>query len=336
MQFLFYVISGENHNLDRLPNICQTKSFNIKSEKTKHIIGNLPNVCKTKIPEDSKEDLGDSKKTYTLHHCSDICSLRKKCITSSEQCRHKFGTISTNSTTPLPKCQELLKKNTYVNDNVILHFTGIYRQYFKAQIPDTLFCTKLRNREWWPGREFFNFTSERCDSNKPSVFANKLLIPIFKNNHWSLCVRFKTVGTSETHDWEFIYLDSLNNAETFNETMGKITNRTSLAWNMSSLRIDALKKRTNVSSYTRRMCVTPKQEELECGCRLLFHMYLAMLSNTASELESNVRKLHRVESLSRNVRRWAYNIMNDDLSVCVPPGWFLITPDDDVSENIGK
>jgi len=280
--------------------------------------------------------LDDSKKTCTLHHCSDICSLSKRCSTSSVQCRHEFGTIATNATTPLPKCQELLKKNTYVNDNVIHHFTGIFRRYFKAQIPDTLFCTTLKNREWWPGREFFDFTSDCCNSNKPSIFAHKLLIPIFKNNHWSLCVRFKTMGTSGANDWDFIYLDSLNNAEVFNEAMGKITNRTSLAWNMRSMRIDPLKKKTNVSSYTRRMCITPKQEELECGCRLLFHMYLAMLSNTASELEANVRKLHCVESLSKNVRRWTYNIMNDDLSVCIPPGWFLITPDDDVSDNIGK
>lgn len=363
-KLLFYILLGNYHILGNLPNICdpislldestsgeseiafglfngsknsstlhQTKLLKQNSGEKKHIFGNLSKICKTEIPQDSLHVLLEHNNSHTIHQCSNICSLNTKSSTASEQCRHKFGASNKSK---LLKGQQLLKKNTYVKDDIIHHFTEIFRRYFKAQISDTMFCESVKRREWWPGSEYFDFSTDGCTSNKPSIFANKLLIPIFKINHWSLVARFKTVETSRTHDWDFIYLDSLNNSEMFNEAMGNITNRTSLARNIPSLKANPLKKGTNVPSYTRRVCITPKQEELECGCRLLFHMYLVMISNTASELELNVKKLHCVESLSKNVRRWAYNVMNDELSMCIPPGWFLLTHCDELSENIGK
>ena len=192
---------------------------------------------------------------------------------------------------------------------------------FDAQIADTQFCNSLDHGDWWSGRKFFNFAKLKSPTTKPSVLAQKLMIPIFKNSHWTLCLRYASTIPEVDHDWKFYFLDSLNSETNYQATMTRITNCTSLHWKRELVH-KISEQHIDPDSYTETMVVVPQQSELDCGSRLMIHMLLAALTNSPQELQQHIQQLEKVPDLSQRCRQWVHDIVSHQCPLGQLPSWF--------------
>lgn len=216
---------------------------------------------------------------------------------------------------------KILKPYEYIKDDVITYFSTLLRNQFEAQVTDTLFCNSLDKGDWWHGRKFFDFANCKSSTTKPSVFAQKLMMPIFRNNHWTLCLRYASTIQEVDYDWKFYFLDSLNSESNYRVTMNSITTRTSLHWKRELVpKISEHHK--DPDSYTKTMVVVPQQSELDCGSRLMFHMMLAALTNSPQELQQHITQLEKVPDLSQRCRQWAHDIVSHQCHLGQLPSWF--------------
>jgi len=197
----------------------------------------------------------------------------------------------------------------------------LLRKRFDAQIADTLFCNSLDTGDWWRGRNFFDFAKLKSSTTKPSVLAQKLMMPIFRNNHWTLCLRYASTIPEVDYDWKFYFLDSLNSETNYKATMNSITNCTSLHWKRQLVH-KISEEHIDPDSYTKTMVVVPQQSELDCGSRLMFHMMLAAVTNSPQELQQHIEQLEKVPDLSQRCRQWVHDIVSHQCPLGQLPSWF--------------
>ena len=74
----------------------------------------------------------------------------------------------------------------------------------------------------------------------------------------------------------------------------------------------------NVSATWRRI-ECKKQMEVECGARMLLHIYIATQSTNITELEKKIQRLNQVEELQIKVRQWAVEWLKYE--VAETPTW---------------
>lgn len=213
------------------------------------------------------------------------------------------GFVLRHTYVPFPEGESLssiLKPNTYLKDDVVNYVSSMLREKFDAHISDTMFCNSLHDRGWWQGHKFFDFNVGDRKTNKPSVFTQKLILPIFIAQHWILWVRYDmTKSDTDCADWQLFCLDSLNSDNYYNRTMKWITDKTSLHWGKESMiessryhqkrgeslsEASTYRRKKGVPSYDHARIQVPQQTEVECGSRMIVHMLLALATNSSTEL----------------------------------------------------
>ena len=190
-----------------------------------------------------------------------------------------------------------------------------------------MFCYSLNDHGWWHGQAFFDFNKANRKTAKPSVYAQKLIMPIFRGNHWLLCVRYDTsMSDTDCSDWQFLCLDSLNSDMNYKRTMKLITEKTSLHWKKERIKKKNIKQnQKSADSYTHAMVRVPQQTEVECGSRLIVHMLLALITDSSSELKQRILQLGRVPNLSKRCRQWVHDIVSHRIPLGQLPLWFPST-----------
>ena len=244
------------------------------------------------------------------------------CLTTQSD-RGKGGPIQCSKET----ISRILKPNTFLEDDVVDYASCLFRNQFDANISNTMFCHSLSNHGWWHGHKYFDFNPCKQQTSKPSVYAKKLIIPIFNRDHWMLCVRYDTsMSDSSCSDWQFFYLDSLNSEANYKFTMNLLTEKSSLHWKKGLL---SEKNITEVhespDSYTQTMIRVPQQTEVECGSRLIVHMLLALVTNSPSDLKQRILQLGCVPNLSQRCRQWVHDIVSHRIPLGQLPLWFPST-----------
>jgi hypothetical protein len=221
----------------------------------------------------------------------------------------------------------ILKPHTYLKDDVVNYVTSLLRDQFDANISDTMFSDSLNNHGWWHGKKYFDFNNVNRQSTKPSIYARKLIMPIFRGQHWMLCVRYDTtMSDTEFSDWKFLFLDSLNSDMNYKRTMNFVTRKTSLHWKKERLKEENIEQNDNsADSYTHSMMRVPLQTEVECGSRLIVHMLLAIMTDSPSELGKRIIQLGTVPNLSKRCRQWVHDIVSHRIPVGQLPLWFPST-----------
>jgi len=242
---------------------------------------------------------------------------------TTQSSKGKGGAIQCSKET----ISRILKPLTFLEDDVVDYASCLFRKQFDANISDTLFCRSLSNHGWWHGHKYFDFKPCKQQTSKPSVYAKKLIIPIFKRDHWMLCVRYDTsMSDTECSDWQFTYLDSLNSDVDYRWTMNLLTEKSSLHWKKGLLSEKNIKElQESPDSYTQTMIRVPQQTEVECGSRLIVHMLLALVTNSPSDLKQRIFQLGCVPNLSQRCRQWVHDIVSHRIPLGQLPLWFPST-----------
>ena len=175
-------------------------------------------------------------------------------------------------------------------------------------IADSYFARALEINSWSKVRR--RFLPEKRESWKPSVI-NKDPIPIDSlqpvifpfhcslggtvNNHWTLDVRYPAEEGSQK-DWDFVLIDSANNKDLASSQQEAFDFQMTLhleRGNMDEPDPTAASTKPSANFIRHR---TIQQFELECGFRMILHMYMAGYCCNAQEFFRTTNKLRGMNS----------------------------------------
>ena len=216
----------------------------------------------------------------------------------------------------------VLLTNCYIKDPIIHSFIQHLRIKFSAQVLDTFFLELILNDGWYRARKCFKSSTDHGPLTvmKPDIEAEKLIIPIFWEEHWLLVVRFKIV-VGESYYWSFLTIDSLNSDSYHSFLHNVITTKSKLHCKVGTMAKGRLKYQTDCAEFTTSRLQVKKQSELECGCRLALHMLIASMSANPMELQVNLSKLDNIGNLASLSRRWLHDVVCNDRSIDDLPWW---------------
>ena len=213
------------------------------------------------------------------------------------------------------------------------------KRHHDLHIVNSFFHTKASNPAytWTEARTYFHPEKEgawKTRSNKFPIPINTkkpLVIPINYKlesrsyNHWIMAARFHDQEESD-HDWETVFVDSYHSTPTIQRAVNVIEYRTTLHLQLGQLdlpssRDPAALNSARISKAKESTCI--KQEEAECGLRMILHILLAGLSTTAAEFRNRLSKLQYIDELPQKCRNWVYDIVTTEGNELTHPQWVL-------------
>ena len=218
-------------------------------------------------------------------------------------------------------------RGTFIGSDILDKLISKLRVETGADITST-YCLSQMYFHGWPSiaPRFFKFsrqTRQNRQSPKPYVDAEKLIMPYFIGNHWSLIVRFRSLEESP-HYWEFLTVDSGRDYGFGHRyQMDSLINSTLLHLAPTD-RVMTQRYSSEVcsrDSYKIEVLPTVSQHEFECGARMAFHLYLASIATNKDDFVRLVSCLHGVNGLPQHSRDWLYDAVTQDETAL--PTWFL-------------
>ena len=216
----------------------------------------------------------------------------------------------------------VLLTNSYIKDPIIHSFIQHLRTKFSAQVLTPFFLEFILKHGWSYARKCFKSCTDHGPLTfmKPDLEAEKLIIPVFWEDHWLLVVRFKVVA-GESYYWSFLTIDSLNSVSNHSFLHNVITTKTKLHCKVGTMAEGRLKYQTDCAEYTTSRLHVKRQSELECGSRLALHMLIASMSTNPMELQANLSKLDNIGNLASLSRQWLHDVVCNDRSIDDLPWW---------------
>ena len=235
----------------------------------------------------------------------------------------------TTSVNQIPNINELLEERSFECDHMRTIIPNM-ASYTTSDIMDIDFYHRLicENRElestWEEIRRYMNpgntgaFKPNTNSTNSTAcIDAEKLIIPIQTANpeHFTCVIRFPATQNNVT--WDFAFIDSMNKDELSMKVRDTIQKETTLANDYPNL--ENIKPNVENVSATWRRIECKKQMEVECGARMLLHIYIATQSTNITELEKKIQRLNQVEELQIKARQWAVEWLKYE--VAETPTW---------------
>ena len=238
----------------------------------------------------------------------------------------------TTNADQVPNINELLEERSFECDHMrtIIPNMASYTKNTKSNIVDIDFYHRITcvDRElestWEEIRGYLNpgnagaFKPNTNSTNSTAcIDAEKLIIPIQTVNpeHFTCVIRFPATQNNVT--WDFAFIDSMNKDELSMKVRDTIQKETTLANDYPNLK--NVKPNVENASATWRRIECKKQVEVECGARMLLHIYIATQSTNITELEMKIQRLNQVNELQAKTRQWAVEWL--EYEVAATPAW---------------
>ena len=175
-------------------------------------------------------------------------------------------------------------------------------------IVDSFFVRALEINIWTMVRKRFlpeNKGSWKTGVLKKDQFSISSLQPVLfpihcslsskTNNHWTLVVRYPAKEDSQK-DWDFVLIDSANNDGLACSQREAFDLRTTLHFRRGTMDEPDPTAASTLPSALFIRHRTIAQVELECGFRMLLHMYVAGFCCSAKEFCRAINKLRAMDS----------------------------------------
>ena len=142
------------------------------------------------------------------------------------------------------------------------------------------------------------------------------------NNHWTLVVRYPTEKSSQ-RDWDFVLIDSANVdslARAQKETFELHTTLHHKRGTMDEPDPTAMSTEPSANFIRHRSI---NQVELECGFRMLLHIYMAGRCRNARDLCRTINKLRSMDrdDLAQRCRNWVCDMLRNPKGKQPIPDW---------------